>query len=162
MRQILKIVDSVNKLVGYALALLMGTMAIMVILQVLNRLIFHFPIHWSEELARYLMIYVVFFGASLAMRHNKLISIEVLPQLLTENKRRALIIVVMLLSIVFFFLMFSLGIQMLDRVKAQTSAIMGISMAIPYASIPIGAFLLILNTMAVICDEWTSRRKEDE
>lgn len=162
MQQIVKFVDSVNKIVGYVLALLMGTMAILVILQVLNRSIFHLPIHWSEELSRYLMIYVVFLGSSLAMRHNKLISIEVLPQMLSEAKRKILLLFIMLLSFVFFILMLVYGIQMIERVSAQSSAIMEISMAIPYASIPIGAIFLMLNTVAFICDEWTPRRNEDE
>jgi TRAP-type C4-dicarboxylate transport system permease small subunit len=162
MQQIVKFVDAVNKIVGYVLALLMGVMAILVILQVLNRSVLHLPIHWSEELSRYLMIYVVFLGSSIAMRHNKLISIEILPQVLPAMQRKFLLLLVMILSFAFCVLMFVYGIQMLERVQAQSSAIMQISMAIPYASIPIGALFLMLNTVAFIFDEWTPRRKEDE
>lgn len=162
MQRALKFVDSVNKLVGYALALMMGVMAVLVIIQVLNRSFLNLPLHWIEELTRFLMIYVVFLGSSLAVRQKKMISIEVLPQMLAKNKRWVVLAAVLVLSIGFYLIMLVLGIQMLDRVQAQTAPGTGMSMAIPYAAIPIGGFLLALNAFAAIVEEWTSRGKEDE
>jgi TRAP-type C4-dicarboxylate transport system permease small subunit len=162
MQRVLKIVDAVNTVVKYAVALMMGLMALLVIIQVLNRSFLNFPLHWLEEVTRYLMIYVVFLGSSLAVRQKKMIAIEVLPQQLPERWRKVLLIGVLLLSIVFYVLMVRLGIQILGRVQAQVSAGTGMSMAIPYAAIPIGGVLLVLNAFAAIVDEWTTRGKEDE
>lgn len=162
MQQVVKMVDALNKVVGIILALMLGVMSILVIVQVISRFVIHFPLTWSEELSRYLMAYTVFVGASLAMRHNKLISIELLPELLGGNKRKIVTIIALLISIVFFVILFKQGIDMLDHVKAQTSAGLGISMSIPYASIPVGSFLLVLNSVAAILDELTSKKEEEK
>jgi TRAP-type transport system small permease protein len=161
MQQVVKAIDTINKVVGILLALMLGVMSILIILQVISRFVINLPLTWSEELSRYLMIYIVFLGASLAMRHNKLISIELLPETLTGNKRRFVIILVMIISIIFFAILFKQGIDMLPLVQMQSSPGLQLSMAIPYASIPIGSFLLALNSLAVILDE-LSLKKEGE
>jgi len=156
MQRVLKTVDAVNKVVGYVLAVMMGLMAALVILQVLNRSLLHLPLHWLEELTRYLMIYVIFMGASLAVRYRRMIAIETMPQSLRPKWRKFLVIGVLLLSIAFYAIMVWLGIQILERVQLQVSAGMGISMSWPYAAIPIGGCLLILNALATLLEEWTS------
>ncbi|WP_144478232.1 TRAP transporter small permease [Cytobacillus oceanisediminis] len=161
MQQVVKAIDMINKMVGILLALMLGVMSILIILQVISRFVINLPLTWSEELSRYLMIYIVFLGASLAMRHNKLISIELLPETLTGNKRKSVIILVMIISIIFFGILFMQGIDMLPLVQMQSSPGLQLSMAIPYASIPIGSFLLALNSLAVILDE-LSTKKEGE
>ena len=142
MQQVVKAIDTINKVVGILLALMLGVMSILIILQVISRFVINLPLTWSEELSRYLMIYIVFLGASLAMRHNKLISIELLPETLTGNKRKLVIILVMIISIIFFAILFLQGIDMLPLVQMQSSPGLQLSMAIPYASIPIGSFCL--------------------
>lgn len=160
MQQVVKMVDTLNKVVGIILSLMLGVMSILIILQVISRFLIHFPLTWSEELSRYLMVYIVFAGASLAMRHNQLISIELLPELLSAKKRKIVIILVAIFSIVFFGILFFQGLNMLEHVQAQTSPGLGISMAIPYAALPIGSLLLALNALALIFD--ISSKKEDE
>ncbi|MEK5270130.1 TRAP transporter small permease [Aeribacillus sp. FSL K6-8394] len=159
MQRVIKFADLVNKIVGYILAIMMGIMSVMVIIQVFNRSFFNFSLYWTEELTRYLMIYIVFLGSSIAVRQKKMISIELLPQMFTDNKRKFISVIVLLLSIGFYMIMLYWGIQILDQVKEQASPGMGLSMAIPYASIPIGGFLLALNAFALIIDELTSRGK---
>ncbi|WHX40339.1 TRAP transporter small permease [Mesobacillus sp. AQ2] len=161
MQQVVKAIDTINKVVGILLALMLGVMSVLIILQVISRFVINLPLTWSEELSRYLMIYIVFLGASLAMRHNKLISIELLPETLTGKKRKSVIILVMIISIIFFGILFMQGIDMLPLVQMQSSPGLQLSMAIPYASIPIGSFLLALNSLAVILDE-LSTKKEGE
>jgi TRAP-type C4-dicarboxylate transport system permease small subunit len=161
MQHVVRMIDSLNKLVGIILALMLGVMSILIIVQVISRFVIHLPLTWSEELSRYLMAYIVFLGASLAMRHNKLISIELLPEMLGGTKRKVITIIVLLISIVFFVILFKQGIDMLSRVKVQTSAGLGISMAIPYASIPIGSFFLALNSIAALFDQLTSKKEEE-
>lgn len=160
MQQVVKAIDTINKVVGILLALMLGVMSILIILQVISRFVINLPLTWSEELSRYLMIYIVFLGASLAMRHNKLISIELLPETLTGNKRKFVIILVMIISIIFFAILFLQGIDMLPLVQMQSSPGLQLSMAIPYASIPIGSFLLALNSLAVILDELSMNKEE--
>lgn len=159
MQQVIKAIDSINRVVGILLALMLGVMSILIILQVISRFVINFPLTWSEELSRYLMIYIVFLGAGLAMRHNNLISIELLPESLSGNKRKVVIILVMIISIIFFAILFKQGIDMLGMVKMQSSPGLQLSMSIPYASIPIGSFVLAINSLAVILDQLSNKQE---
>lgn len=152
MRQVIKIIDYLNKAVGIILALMLAIMSILIVVQIFTRFVVDYPLHWTEELARYLMIYSVFFGAALALRSNKLIAIEALTESLNEFKQGILRIIIMLCSIVFFVILFVQGIEIIGVIKGQSSAGLGISMSVPYASIPIGALLMIINAFAVILE----------
>ena len=61
-----KLSDIVNTLVEYVVAILMGLMTIVVFVQVIFRLAAG-SLPWSEELARYMMIYLVYLGASVGV-----------------------------------------------------------------------------------------------
>jgi TRAP-type transport system small permease protein len=159
MQQVIKAIDAINRVVGILLAAMLGVMSILIILQVISRFVINFPLTWSEELSRYLMIYIVFLGAGLAMRHNNLISIELLPELLSGRKRKVVIILVMIISILFFAILFKQGIDMLGMVKMQSSPGLQLSMSIPYASIPIGSFVLAINSLAVILDQLSNKQE---
>ena len=140
---------------------MLGTMSVLILTQVFTRFVISYPLHWTEELARYLMIYSVFFGAALALRKNRLIAIELFYQSISPAKGRILRILIMLISIVFFAILFVQGIAILETVKFQTSAGLGISMAIPYAAIPIGAVLMAINAVAVILETIILRNKRE-
>ncbi|HZG55294.1 TRAP transporter small permease [Paenibacillus sp.] len=160
MRTAVKLVDGLNKLVGAAVAVMLGTMAILIIVQVFCRFVINYPLHWTEELARYLMVYVVFLGSALALRHSKLVAIEAVAEALKPKARKWLKIVVMLVSIVFFVVLLKQGIDIQSVVSRQTAAGLGIPMSIPYAAIPIGAALLLLNAIAVIMESLTTPATE--
>lgn len=148
----LKFIDNFNKLVGVILAIMLAAMSVLILTQIFTRFVINYPLHWTEELARYLMVYSVFLGAALALRQHKLIAIELLNQSLSESKERILRIIIMLISLVFFIILFFQGVDILEMVKVQTSAGLGVSMAIPYAAIPIGAALMAINSIAVIIE----------
>lgn len=160
MQRVVKMIDSLNKVVGIVLALMLGTMSILILAQVFSRFVIDLPLTWSEELSRYLMIYVVFIGAGLAMRYNKLISVELLPESLQGTKRKVIVILSLLISIVFFVILFVQGMDILSRVTMQTSPALGLPMSIPYAAVPIGALLLGMNAVAAIFDELTSNKED--
>lgn len=161
MQKTIKWIDNLNKVVGIILAIMLGIMSILIIAQVFTRFVINYPLHWSEELARYLMLYVVFFGSSLALRNHSLIAIEFLAESISKNKRKVLKIIIILISIVFFIILLYQGIDMLGRVQVQKSAGLGISMAIPYAGIPIGAALMIINSIAVLFELILGTKEED-
>ncbi|CAH1217345.1 Sialic acid TRAP transporter permease protein SiaT [Paenibacillus plantiphilus] len=152
MQLAMKCIDVLNKIVGIIVGIMLAAMSVIIIAQILCRFVFEIPLTWSEEAARYLMVYTVFLGASLALRHHKMIAIEVLPDLLKPSLRRMLKIAIMLISIVFFIILLVQGIDMLEIVQRQVSAAIGITMDIPYFAIPLGALLMIINAIAVIIE----------
>jgi len=162
MAALLRIIDILNKWLTILLGVVLGVMSIVIIIQVLSRYIFGFPLPWSEELARYLMAYSIFVGAALALRHQQLIAVEFISERLSFGPRRILKIVINLIGIVLFAILFMQGLQMMEKVSAQLSAAMQIPMSIPYASIPIGAILLTINAIAVIIELVLSKEEVKE
>lgn len=160
MKAIIKGIDIVNKLVGYVVGAMLMIMSILVTVQIISRFIVDVPIHWTEELARYLMIYTVFFGAALALRHHKLIAVEIIAESVKPTLRKMIKICVMIISIVFMVILTVKGFEMMPIVSKQTSSAMGIPMSMAYMAIPIGAILMIMNAFANILEFLTNKHVE--
>ncbi|MGG1660522.1 TRAP transporter small permease [Brevibacillus sp. NRS-1366] len=152
MLKVLRLIDKLNHYLKILVGILLAIMSVIVIIQVFSRFMLSLPLSWSEELARYLMVYTVFLGVALALREQKLIGVEAVAERLSKRQRRRLKTTVNLVSIAFFLLLFIQGIKMLLKVHVQISASLGIPMSIPYAAIPIGSCLLIMNSIAVIIE----------
>ena len=61
----------------YLLVVLMVVEVVVVFAQVVTRYVFHSPLAWSEELARYMFIWLVWIGAAYATKLRKNIIIDV-------------------------------------------------------------------------------------
>lgn len=155
----IKCIDYVNKIVGILVGLMLAFMSLLVIVQVVFRFVIKTPLHWSEELSRYLMIYIVFMGVALVLRKQRMIAIEFISETINETMRKALKTIVMLIVISFSLILLVQGIGILDRVSGQTSAGLGIKMSYSYAAIPMGAALLIMNAVAVIMESFMKKEE---
>ena len=152
MKRYVAIIDRVNSVVLNLLGALLAIMSLAIVFQVVSRFLFKFPIPWSEELARYLMVFCIFLGAGYAVRYGKLIGIAYVQQLL-KSRGRTIVLLFVDVSIVFFLMFVVLiGRDMLATVKAQVSPAIQISMNVPYGAIPAGAILGVLNAVACIFD----------
>ncbi|WP_377890373.1 TRAP transporter small permease [Alkalihalobacillus sp. R86527] len=152
MLSFVKIMDQINKVILIIIGLLTGVMAAVIIAQVFSRFVLSTSLSWSEELARYLSIYAVFLGAAVALRHQGLISVEVIHEFIPQALSKWLKIIVNLICIVFSVVLIFVGMEMIDKVQIQNSPAMQIPMSIPYASIPIGALLMALNAVVVVIE----------
>jgi TRAP-type C4-dicarboxylate transport system permease small subunit len=158
---ILRAIDKFNRWITIFLGILLGVMSLVIIFQVFSRFFLGMPLPWSEELARFIMIYTVFVGAAIALRYQKLIAVEVVSERLSFKKRRVLKITIHVIAIILFAILFVKGIEMTGKVHAQLSAAMQVPMSIPYASIPIGALLLTMNAIAVIIEMMLQKEAEE-
>lgn len=78
-------------------ALLAGTLGFTVVLifaQVIARYVFNHSISWSEELARYLFVWMIWLGTSMATRTNSHITVDVIPNKFHGRSRFVLDIVI--------------------------------------------------------------------
>ncbi|MFY0543897.1 TRAP transporter small permease [Brevibacillus sp. H7] len=161
MQQAIKIIDAINKLLSIVLSVVLAVMALLIVAQVFTRYVVDISLTWSEEAARYLMVYSVFLGAALAIRYQKHVAIEILSESINEKARRIVKLIIMIICIVFFFMLLVKGIDILELVSRQKSPALRIPMTIPYAAIPIGAGLLILNSVAVILEMFIGKKEEN-
>ncbi len=151
MNAYIRFIDSVNTGVKYIVSIMLAVLAILVVLQVTTRFVINVPLAWTEEIARYLMIYVVFLGSGLAMRYNQHIAIDFLIDVMKNVKNKArLQTVVLLISAVFCLLLAYYGTQLTFIVVDQSTPTLGYSMSWAYAAVPFGAMLMLLNIIALL------------
>ncbi|HLS08352.1 TRAP transporter large permease subunit, partial [Lentibacillus sp.] len=118
-------------------------------LQVINRYLLPFVeianiTTWTEELSRYLFIFVSFFGASLAIRKGEVIRVNIFFDKLSKTWQDGIEIANTVFMLYFSYLMirYGFGLISFQYEMGQTTPALGIPMAIPYSAVLIG-FLLI-------------------
>lgn len=121
-------------------------MVLIIFMQVVLRW-FHAATVWAEELARYIMLYQVWIGASYAVREDAHIRITALIGKLTGNKRHVSETVVLTLWLIFALWLTVEGVQLVKEIAimGQVSSAMRIPMTIPYASVPLGGALMSIR-----------------
>jgi C4-dicarboxylate transporter, DctQ subunit len=129
-------------------------MSIIVFFQVFFRFVIYIPFPWSEESARYLMIWMGMVGSAMAMRYGRHIGVTVLIERLPPSVNRFLSPFIDLLMVVFLVIMAKEGFRLAAKNAAQHSPAMDLPMLFPYLAIPVGAVLMILEIMASLLQEF--------
>lgn len=157
LRVYVKIIDKLNVLVTAIVAALLFVVALAVMTQVLVRFVLtaldiNISAPWTEELARYTLIWMVFLGAAVGVRHARMIALEFGVRKLPARTGVPLRYAVMILSMAFFGLLFAVGIEFLELGRSETSPVLGITKDYVYLAMPVGMVLMILNSLALIAE----------
>jgi len=126
------------------LALAMAVMVVVVFAQVVARLTAG-SIKWSEELARYLMVYLTYVGASVGVKRKSHIAIEFINGKLPRKAEDTVDIVANLLCLVCCVAILFYGIKLVNLTMAQKTPAMRIPMGIAYFSMVLGSALMIVH-----------------
>jgi len=124
---------------------MMAVMVLLVFMNVVSRYIFNHSIIWAEEVSQYLMVWVAFLGAGLALRQGRHVAVEMLQDRLPPTARRMTRHLVALLLIVFMGILTVLGFQFAHFAWDQETPVLNIPLGIPYLAVPIGALLLVIH-----------------
>lgn len=113
-------------------------------LQVVMRYIFKNSLAWSEELARYLFLYLIWIGAAYAVKADAHLRVEILKDKIPEDKKMILEDIIYLIWLGFSIFLFLSSIKLTSSIfgNGQLSPAMRIPMGFPYLSIPIGSGLM--------------------
>lgn len=152
------VVKKVNRVSEHILNLLLTIMVVVVFVQVIFRFILMMPLSWSEEVARYIMIWTTFLGAALAVEKKAHPFVEVFTNTLPLTIRVPVHILIICLSCVFYAILVFYGAMFVSSSMMQPSAAMQIPMGYVYIIIPFGGIMLILNSMVEIQARWKERR----
>ncbi len=128
-------------------------MTVVVFLQVIYRYLLAQPLHWSEELARYLFVWISILGAALSVQKRGHVGMDFFFKMLPDKGRRYLIFLIYLLMGVVVLVILVQGIFLVQKTAAQQSPAMEISMGWAYASLPAGAALMVLHLLVIIIRE---------
>lgn len=113
-------------------------------MQVVLRYVFKMGFHWSEELARFVNVFMVFIGATVLVYEDSHISVTILDEYLKGNAHKALKLVQYSITALYCAALARIGLATLPVVKTQTSANLGLRMNNIYAIMPISFALMLL------------------
>jgi len=137
---------TVNRALQFLSICLLAVMTVVVFAQVVFR-IFHASITWSEELSIYTMVWCVFLGAALCCRKGTMIGLEIFRSILPKKLQKAVILLASLCTVAFLLFLTYVGVQIASQMWNQSTPILKWHMGGIYAAIPVGCFLMALNTI---------------
>lgn len=144
-----------DKSLAIFLSILMVVLVISVSWQVLSRYLLSVPASWTEELARFLLIWISMLGAAYAYRMGSHIGFDYLVSRTTGQKARRLNQFSHLVCLVFAVAVLVIGggalMQMTWELR-QYSAAMGLPIAVVYSVIPLSGILIAIFSLVEIVD----------
>jgi len=123
-------------------------MAILVAVQVFCRYILNSSLFWSEELARYMLVWLSFFGATVAYYRNLHPGADALTSRLSAAKRRISQQLVYITTMGLALIMVISGTQFAWFVRMQISPALSIHKWIILIVIPLSGVLLFVYALA--------------
>ncbi|WP_422351189.1 TRAP transporter small permease [Flagellimonas sp.] len=136
----------VDLIVGKALIVIMAIMVINVLWQVFSRYILSSPSSFTDELARYLMIWLGVLGAAYVSGKNGHVAIDLVPSKLSGKAQKQFKRVVGILIILFSLAALVIGgsrLVYITYVLEQYSPALQLPLAIVYLILPISGVLII-------------------
>lgn len=136
----------VDKVLGSILTIIMGLMVINVLWQVFSRFVLGSPSSFTDELSRYLMIWVGILGAAYVSGRNMHVAIDVVPLKTGPDTQKKLRFLVFALVILFAFAAMFIGGSRLVYISfllGQKSPALQIPLALVYTVIPLSGILII-------------------
>ncbi len=145
---VLALADGLEKLVDFLSKVAVVAMTGLVLVQIVQRYVLAAPFSWVEEMTVFLMIWMAFMGAAVAVRRGGHIAMTLLVERMPAKWARALFYLSTGAIIVFAAIVAWQGFRLVDSVGQQRSAALGLPMTIPYMVVPLGAVLIMVMALA--------------
>ncbi len=128
--------------------------------QIVSRYVIQSSLSWSEELMRYLYVWLSMVGTALALRRHQFTVIESIVNKIGKKSikaGKAMWIMVELFQILFFVYLTLYGWCLVSKNLNFDSPALGVSMGLVYLALPLGGFLGLLYCGISI---WDLSKKE--
>lgn len=126
------------------------TMALVVAVQVVSRYAFNHSLFWSEELARFLLIWLSFMGATVAYCHGVHPGVDSLVRRMPEQWRTLTALLSYLAGAALFTVMVVSGTQFAWFVRLQIFPATGLAKWIIMAVVPVSGIIFLVHCLAGI------------
>ena len=160
-RSIKKASDTLDRVCTVISVLLLGVMTVVTFAQIICRVFFS-ALFWTEEVARYALVWITFIGAGCVHKRVGHISITIFQDLLPGKARKVFQILTQLLCITVFLVAIYYGFSYTQLMGKQLSAALRIPMRYMYAIIPLGCVVMTLHSAALIAQICARKEAETE
>lgn len=141
-----RILDLVDKTIHWLSITAMSFMLFLTFANVIGRYVFRSSIAFSEELSRFLFVWLIFLGAAIIIKDKGHVAVDILaPKLKGKRGGKALEIFVGLAGFIFIGVVLTGGITLSRMMNMYSSPTLGIPMGYVYLAIPIGAGVMLIH-----------------
>jgi TRAP-type C4-dicarboxylate transport system permease small subunit len=136
---------------------LFWALAFIVFLQFFTRYILNDSLAWTEEIARYGLMWLAFIGGAVVTRKKTQIAVELLGNLMAPGRlRTALFALVDFVTLGFMALLAYFSISIVGRMQSQTMTVFDLPMSLVYGGVAFGCFLMLIRQAITV---WTHARQ---
>lgn len=125
--------------------ILLLAMVILITLQIVSRYFFSAAIGWTEELVRFLMIWLVFFGVSAGVKRQSFIKVEIFVSKLSEPVKKLCSYISYALCIAILLILIYQGTLMTIKMGTTPAVTMPITWHYVYSAVPIGSLFILFR-----------------
>ncbi|MBP2297705.1 TRAP transporter small permease [Azospirillum picis] len=146
-----RVADLLERITEWIMALMLAVMVALVFGNVVLRYVFNSGIVAAEEIARLMFVWLVFLGATVALRHQRHLGLEILQSRLPAKARRACAVLAHLLMLYALWLFVEGSWQQLLIGMETFSTVLRFPMAFYAAA---GFFPAIAMALTVLANLW--------
>ena len=139
--------DKLAKTTLFVIKVLTGILVVTVLIGVFFRYVVRDSLSWTEELARYLMIWAALLAVSVGIKDKEHVGIQLLIKQFPPLITKIITFIVYIIIMVFLGVLTFKGYQVADKAKTQLSLALNISMYWPLMSIPVSGVLAIIQQL---------------
>ena len=133
---------------------LFWVLAVVVFIQFFTRYALNDSAGWTEEIARYLLISTVFIGASISVRKNNHVQVDVFYRFMPHLMARALSTAIDVVRIAFFGYVAWLTWILLGKIGSSRMAIIDLPIGIVYSFVLFGFVMMTYRAIVVARQNW--------
>ncbi len=152
MKRILDFFDNVP-VTKFISSVFILAMSVIMVMNVILRYCFRFSFNWSDEIIRYLCIYMSFLGMAASWKYGTHIGVTVfVEKMFPEKSRKYFRLLSDIVTIIFLALLSYFGFVLVGRIVAssQTSPALHLPMYLIYGTVPASALLSIIQMLLQI------------
>ena len=162
--EILKKIDKlIEQVTTVICTILFAAIIIVGFVAVIFRYVINNPLMWSEEVMRFMAIWMILLGSSLTMRLDEHTSIDFIPTFfLKSGKAQAIhLIITRALCALAMIAFFPYSIELMEKMGSALGAATRLPMRYVYLAFPVGAVLTVIATIKMIPEKAKQLMAED-
>ncbi|MGO2393502.1 MAG: TRAP transporter small permease [Halomonas sp.] len=133
-------------------------------LQIVSRVLFS-AVGWTEEVARFLLVWITFLAGTLAFQRGRHIAVTFAVDALPGRLRQAARVIALLIVLAFMITLIVIGYRYMQVQSFQKSASLRLSMTYVYAVMPICAAIMawyaLVDILELLLNGETSHHQEE-
>ena len=139
-----------DRVARFLVALMMVVMSVIVLFGVFNRFIFKIPISWTEEIAKYLLIWISLIGSAVAVRIGGHVGVGLIVTKLKENPRTLISWINQVIIVGFIVVLIILGMSVSLKQMHTYGHATRIPMFFPTLAMPVGCFMILIQLLYIL------------